>query len=134
MLWYVCRCRSNKSEYGDKNRTHSYVRFSESNGKQIEGIINARFGKKEKRKENDGKAIESVKIDECRRMSRNKKRNMTDCDRKTGDYPRVTAARAVQVNPIAIPIHGDCPNVPSLRACNIVDLLDPNELVFVSVG
>jgi hypothetical protein len=30
-------------------------------------------------------------------------------------YPSITAARAVQVNPMAIPIHGVCPSVPSLR-------------------
>lgn len=31
-------------------------------------------------------------------------------------YPSITAARAVQVNPIAIPIHGVWPREPSLRA------------------
>lgn len=53
-------------------------------------------------------------------------------------YPSVTAARAVQVNPMAIPTHGDWPSVPSLRACSdfvfVVDLPDPDEVLFTSVS
>lgn len=36
-------------------------------------------------------------------------------------YPSITAAIVVQVSPIAIPIQGVCPNVPSLRLVNSVD-------------
>lgn len=40
-------------------------------------------------------------------------------------HPSITAAKAVQVNPIAIPIQGVCPSVPSLRALS--DLVDPDD-------
>jgi hypothetical protein len=40
---------------------------------------------------------------------------------RTRDYPSITAAMVVQVSPMAIPIHGVCPSVPSLRLVNSVD-------------
>lgn len=41
-------------------------------------------------------------------------------------YPSMTAAKAVHVSPMAIPIQGDWPSVPSLRACSdFVDVVFP---------
>jgi hypothetical protein len=67
------------------------------------------------------KKIQSMRVHRKEKSSRNPKRN--------AGYPSITAARVVHVNPMAIPIHGVWPSVPSLRTwCVLVAPRDPRDL------
>lgn len=70
-------------------------------------------------------AITAPKAKECELVVAGKKPNRQN-------HPSITAARAVHVNPMAIPIHGVWPSVPSLRTCSA--LVAPDDPIDSSPG